>query len=124
MPHAETFAVPIVFGAPKFRDPACAEIARTQGAVSAWQAALRSNPPAGLLQVDGAFAVALPLEAGRVLLAVDRFAIQSLCWTVRNGVLRYAERADDLADESSPIDPQAIFDYLYFHVIPSPRSIF
>ena len=124
MPHAETFAVPIVFGAPKFRDPACAEIARTQGAVSAWQAALRSNPPAGLLQVDGAFAVALPLEAGRVLLAVDRFAIQSLCWTVRNGVLRYAERADDLADESSPIDPQAIFDYLYFHVIPSPRTIF
>jgi asparagine synthase (glutamine-hydrolysing) len=29
-----------------------------------------------------------------------------------------------LADASTEIDPQAIFDYLYFHVIPSPRTIY
>ena len=38
--------------------------------------------------------------------------------------MRFAERADDLADTASEIDPQAIFDYLYFHCIPSPRTIF
>jgi asparagine synthase (glutamine-hydrolysing) len=57
-------------------------------------------------------------------LSVDRFGIHTLCYRVDNGQLRFAARADDLADASTPIDPQAIFDYLYFHVIPSPRTIY
>jgi asparagine synthase (glutamine-hydrolysing) len=57
-------------------------------------------------------------------LRVDRFAIHSLCYRVVDGQLRFAPRADDLADASTEIDPQAIFDYLYFHVIPSPRTIY
>ena len=57
-------------------------------------------------------------------LSVDRFAIHSLCYRVVDGQLRFAARADDLADASTQIDPQAIFDYLYFHVIPSPRTIY
>jgi hypothetical protein len=32
--------------------------------------------------------------------------------------------ADELAEARPGIDPQAIFDYLYFHCIPSPRTIF
>ncbi|MEP6587731.1 MAG: asparagine synthase C-terminal domain-containing protein [Polaromonas sp.] len=61
---------------------------------------------------------------GRTFLAVDRFAIQTLCYRVVDGQLRFSARADELADASTGIDPQAIFDYLYFHVIPSPRTIF
>jgi hypothetical protein len=57
-------------------------------------------------------------------ISVDRFAIHSLCYRVDKGQLRVANRADDLADASTQIDPQAIFDYLYFHVIPSPRTIY
>ncbi len=57
-------------------------------------------------------------------LSVDHFAIHSLCYRVVDGQLRFAPRADDLADTSTQIDPQAIFDYLYFHVIPSPRTIY
>jgi len=57
-------------------------------------------------------------------LSVDRFAIHTLCYRVVDGQLRFATRADDLADETTEIDPQAIFDYLYFHVIPSPRTIY
>ena len=56
--------------------------------------------------------------------SVDRFAIHSKCYRIDNGQLRFAARADELADASTPIDPQAIFDYLYFHVIPSPRTIY
>ncbi len=70
---------------------------------------------------------ASPLPYGTFLsgdLAVDRFAIESLCYRVENGQLRVAARADELADASTEIDPQAIFDYLYFHVIPSPRTIY
>ncbi|WP_296483337.1 asparagine synthase C-terminal domain-containing protein [Rhodoferax sp.] len=62
--------------------------------------------------------------AGPEILRVDHFAIQSLCYRVDNGKLRFAPRADELADANTEIDPQAIFDYLYFHVIPSPRTIY
>lgn len=57
-------------------------------------------------------------------LSVDHFAIHSVCYRVVDGQLRYAARADELADASTQIDPQAIFDYLYFHAIPSPRTIY
>ena len=63
---------------------------------------------------------------GVSFLAVDRFALRSLCYRIVNGQLHFAERADELASipPKAQIDPQAIFDYLYFHVIPSPRTVF
>ncbi len=79
---------------------------------------------AAATQVDGSFAVGWTDPQGRSVLAVDRFAIETLCYRVDQGRLRFAARADTLADSGTPIDPQAIFDYLYFHCIPSPRTIF
>jgi asparagine synthetase B (glutamine-hydrolysing) len=80
----------------------------------------------GRVDVAPGFAVGLSDASGRCFMAVDRFAIRSLCWRVIDGRLHCAERADDLAalPPRAAIDPQAIYDYLYFHVIPSPRTIF
>ena len=117
-------AAPLLAGAPLFRDPSIAVIDRDQSRLAAWQAALEADATAALMRVDGPFAAGVPTGSGRTVLAVDRFAVRSLCWTVRDGVVRCAERADALADASTPLDPQAIFDYLFFHVIPSPRTIF
>ena len=91
---------------------------------SAWRAALQGAPESAAQGVTGDFAVGLREPGGRVFLAVDRFAVRSLCYRVDNGQMRFAARADELADFSTEIDPQAIFDYLYFHVIPSPRTIY
>jgi asparagine synthase (glutamine-hydrolysing) len=55
---------------------------------------------------------------------IDRFGIRTLCYRIVGGALQVAERADALADPGHEIDAQAIFDYLYFHAIPSPRTIF
>ena len=70
------------------------------------------------------FAFGLTLADGSAFLAVDRFAVKSACYCIRNGQLHFAERADQLADANTELDPQALFDYLYFHAIPSPRTVF
>lgn len=57
-------------------------------------------------------------------LSVDVFGLRPLCFRVDRGRLETASRADSLADGSSELDAQAIFNYLYFHTIPSPRTIF
>lgn len=79
-----------------------------------------------LSALRGAFALALPVGKDEWLLAVDRFAIQTLCWRIREGQLAFSARADDLADllPACGVDLQAIYDYLHFHVIPSPRTVF
>jgi asparagine synthase (glutamine-hydrolysing) len=74
--------------------------------------------------VAGKFAVALAMPDGGAFLAVDRFATQTLCYRVDGKEITFSERADALAKNSSDLDPQALFDYLYFHVIPSPRTIY
>lgn len=95
------------------------------GAAKGWGKMLQGADPASVLaRVKGDFAVAQALPDGRVLLAVDRFAIRSLCWRIVDGQIRVASRADELADDGTPVDPQALFDYLYFHAIPSPRTVF
>ncbi len=68
------------------------------------------------------FAAADQLLDGTTALAVDRFAQQTLCWRQQGGTVQVAERADALGAEE--LDPQALYDYLFFHVIPSPRTIF
>ncbi len=77
-----------------------------------------------LLGVGGDFSVAVHEPGGRTVLAVDRFAVQTLCYRVANDRLHFATRADVLVDAASKLDPQTIFDYLYFHCIPSPRTVF
>ena len=62
--------------------------------------------------------------SGRTLLAVDRFAMQTICYRVEGRQLRFAERADELAGPGAVLDAQAIFDYLYFHCFPAPRTVF
>ena len=113
----------LVLGSPRFSDARLAALADTEGPLAAWQAACATDASSAALQASGDFAVGLQEPSGRTFLAVDRFAIRSLCYRVVDGQIRFAGRADGLA-ESADIDPQAIFDYLYFHAIPSPRTIF
>ncbi|HMO46576.1 MAG TPA: asparagine synthase C-terminal domain-containing protein [Rubrivivax sp.] len=98
-----------------------------RGAASAadWRdAVLRHGPAAAAERADGGFAVAVDLGDDRIFLAVDRFAEQTLCYRVDGGRLQVATRADLLAGPGDALDHQALFDYLYFHSIPAPRTVF
>ena len=111
-------------GRPDFLDAALKRIAEDRGLLAAWLESFRSHGTNVPNQVRGDFSLALFDPSGSAFLAVDRFSIEPLCYQVKNGVLRVAQRADDLADGDTEIDPQAIFEYLYFHMIPAPRTIF
>jgi asparagine synthase (glutamine-hydrolysing) len=111
-------------GSPRFLDTKLASLVTTVDTDAAWRAACQQGIAQSAAQVSGDFAIGVRDASGRTSLAVDRFAIRSLCYRVVDGKLMYGPRADALADAGTEIDPQAIFDYLFFHVIPSPRTIF
>jgi asparagine synthase (glutamine-hydrolysing) len=90
----------------------------------AWQTELEQSAPERLAEVRGAFALGWQTQSGETVLGIDRFGQRTMCWTNDGKRLRSAQRATDLATTDTPLDPQALFDYLYFHVIPSPRTIF
>jgi asparagine synthase (glutamine-hydrolysing) len=114
-----------VTGAAAFSSPHLHRLSSTFSAAIAWRAASFEHGIAtAAAGATGAFSVGLSDGLGRTSLAVDRFAIHSLCYREVNGALRFAPRADALADSRTEIDPQAIFDYLFFHTIPSPRTIY
>ena len=116
---------PLTIGTPDFQTVALADLALRDGPAMAWrQIADAGNVATAIDAVNGDFAFAVQNAAGDVVMAVDRFAIRTLCYRVSDGQLSFAARADELADAATDIDPQAIFDYLYFHAIPSPRTIF
>ncbi len=114
----------LALGAPDFADPRLTELARREGPEAAWRDVLAGDPATALARMGGDFAVGWREAGGRTVLAVDRFAIRSICWRIVDGQLRFAARADELADAGAELDPQALFDYLFFHAIPSPRTIF
>jgi asparagine synthase (glutamine-hydrolysing) len=114
----------LALGSPVFPSHELSTLARNEGLLSAWRSLIKSEGNSSIRTVSGDFSVGFIDETGRGFLAVDRFAIRSLCYRIVDGELHFAARADQLADSNSVVDSQAIFDYLYFHVIPSPRTIF
>lgn len=114
----------LVLGKPRFNDSALMQTATREGVAAAWRQAFQSFGAKAPARVSGDFSVGLRESTGSVFLAIDRFAIRTLCYRQVGEQLLFAERADELADSTTEIDPQAIFDYLYSHAIPSPRTIF
>ena len=105
---------------------------RAEGLAMAW----RQRGARLLEDLHESFAIAVvDANAGSVLLAVDRLGIETLCFGRDASHLHYGESASDVAAQMRSehgldglhvggLDPQAIFDYLYFHCIPAPSTIY
>jgi asparagine synthase (glutamine-hydrolysing) len=111
-------------GSPRFMESDLAELAARDGAGPAWVAAFERHDGMAPMHVHGDFAVAVRDHKERVFLAVDRFSIRTLCYRMTDGAIEAHPRADVVAGAGAEWDPQAIFNYLYFHAIPAPRTIF
>lgn len=71
--------------------------------------------------------VVLDYEARSVLLACDRFGIRTLYFFETDNGLVFASTIRSLAAHpavSKEIDPQSIYNYIHFHMVPSPRGIY
>lgn len=121
-----------ITGTPLFFDPLLKEIAAAQGAASALLDGYRKQGKTILEQVHGNFALAiLDCENDTALLAVDRIGIRTLCYAIDDQQLTFGEMADHVSgqrnkagQQAGQINPQSLFDYLYFHVIPSPTTVY
>jgi asparagine synthase (glutamine-hydrolysing) len=84
--------------------------------------------PQCLEQVSGSFALAIvDSRTGNALLAVDRMGTRGLCYANPAGKMIFASGADALAahpDVGSELSNQALFNYLYCHMVPSPGTIY
>jgi asparagine synthase (glutamine-hydrolysing) len=81
-----------------------------------------------LLHLRGSFCLAAyDARRSRGLIALDRMGRSSLTYALVDGNLCFATQAAALrclASSPLKIDPQAIVDYLYFHMVPGPGTFF
>jgi asparagine synthase (glutamine-hydrolysing) len=114
-----------VVGSPSFKDDRAASTARQAGFAATLLKTWHEFGGEVCAQLGGTYAIVI-VDTRRecVFLAVDRFAIQTLCYRIDEQTLAFSDRADCVQGGGDELDPQAIFDYLYFHMIPAPRTIF
>ncbi len=114
----------VLQGKPTLRDATLAAAFRNKGLAALWPSLVRDADTL-LNQFEGRFALLwVEFATWQLHLASDRFNTRGFCWALEDGALAFASRADALPLASREINPQAIFDYLYFHMIPAPRTIF
>jgi asparagine synthase (glutamine-hydrolysing) len=88
----------------------------------------RSHGPKACAALSGSFVLAvLDERRGEALLAVDRTAARPLYYQQVGRTLLFASCADSMVQHPGAgreIDPQALYNYLYFHDVPAPASIY
>lgn len=112
-------------GVPRFDSRAATDAASRHGAAAGWIELYREAGRAMFANAHGGWSVVIVDLANRQMSAgVDRFSIRPLCFGARDGVLSFASRADEVPDRGNETELQAIYDYVYHHFIPAPRTIF
>ncbi|MCW5626408.1 MAG: asparagine synthase, partial [Burkholderiales bacterium] len=88
----------------------------------------RARGPALLDGLTGGFALVVHDAVGaRTLFAGDRLGIHTLSYApLPDGVIvgRYADEVAAIRSRDVALSLQALYDYLYFHVIPAPATVF
>jgi asparagine synthase (glutamine-hydrolysing) len=102
-------------------------LARERGSAAAVAKLYRRHGTDCLQHLHGPFALAIVDEADSSgLLAIDRMGIRTMCFANPPGGLVFGSTAESVAAHPAVgrrLSRQAIFDYLYCHVVPSPRTI-
>lgn len=117
-----------LWGEVLLRDARMAEQAQKEGLGKTLHDAWRHSPEQLCKHLAGGFALAVVDEAtGEALLAVDRMGIHPLTYqTVGNSVVFASSAAAIVRHPLTPakIDAQGLYNYAYFHMVPSPGTVY
>lgn len=118
----------LLCGHPTWLDPALAKMAEREGDAPLLARLWRKDHLATLQRIGGSFALAIvDLEHNEGALAIDRMGICPMAYAEVSGGLVFSPDLDLLrrypAIRAEP-DPQALFAYLYFHMIPAPLAVY
>ncbi len=116
-------------GEPRWHRRELAATAREQGHAAALAEAWRTDGERLFTQLGGTFALAVrDARNDTLVLAVDRMGVRPMCYArtadggVAFGTTTFAVLAHPGVDDD--LSHQAIYNYVYFHVIPSPGTVF
>jgi asparagine synthase (glutamine-hydrolysing) len=116
-----------VWGKARFGDAELAALARSHGAAHALAMGYERKGSGVVAEISGACAVAvLSGRGGEALLAIDRIGVRPLAYAFVGDRLVFGSTLDAISafpGSAASVDRQAIYDYVYFHMIPAPRTI-
>lgn len=113
-------------GSPKLRNkPANTPMS---GVLESLIDAYRRHGAGFLDQIEGGFALAvIDRRSSLVLLAIDRMGIERLCYTVNQDGISFSTSVKSFVNSPHVVTrlrPQALFDYLLLHMVPSPGTVY
>ncbi len=115
-------------GLPLWQDAGLATLAQQQGHAVALLEGYHRHGAEVLQHLNGGFALAVhDIVKDCTMLACDRSGIVPLYHAVSGEGLAVGTRADQVAAQpgvDGGLHPQALYDYLYFHVVPGPETIY
>jgi len=116
-----------VWGRMRFTDTELAALAQRHGIARALAQGYTSKGTDVLATLSGSFVLAiLDGRSGEAMLAIDRMGTRPLCYCVAAGTLVFGSTLDAInafPAITAEINRQAIYDYVYFHMVPGPRTI-
>ena len=114
----------LILGQPRIRDASLAgRIERDGWAASVPQ--LCESPDEFLGKLAGRFALLwLDIGQAKIGFASDRFNTHGFCYASEGSRLSFSDRANEVPALRQEIDLQSVYDYLYFHTIPAPGTLF
>lgn len=125
---ANSGCIAIVFGCPRWTDAVAAHESLTWGNARAALSLYLSRNTALLQVMKGSFVlVIIDSCARRVVIALDRTGIERLCFARAGATFVFSTSARAVARHpaiQAPVNRQAIFEYLYCHMVPSPDTAF
>lgn len=126
--HEDAERIVAVWGSARFAAEELAALAERNSAAYALAEGFRRQGTAVFAGMSGSFVLAIVDRAkGETVLAIDRMGTRPLLYTSTAGMLAFASTLDAiraLPGAASEIDPQALYDYVYFHMVPAPRTAY
>jgi len=117
-----------LWGRVQFLDSHLAQLAHTDGVAKTLVNSWLDNGEKAFAGLVGTFVLCILDErSGEAILAVDRMGTQQVSYQISGEGIVFGTSADAIIVNPlarSEIDPQSLYNYVYFHMIPSPGTIY